>query len=143
MQRALEMAKLEAQISQDWDNYQKRPRRMFIGARTQEFLFARYVEDWRIKVERIGNLNYPEAARAQRIYGSLQLTVSINADGSVENVEINRSSGSRILDEAAIRIVHLAAPYARFSEDMKRRVDILSITRTWMFTRADQLVSGE
>jgi protein TonB len=106
-------------------------------------VFARYVEDWRAKVERVGNLNYPEAARQQKLYGSLQLTVSIKSDGSVEKVEINRSSGSKILDAAAIRIVELAAPYAAFSDEMRSKVDILGITRTWIFTKADQLATGD
>ncbi len=139
LNRSLQIARLEAQISKDWDSYQKRPRRKFLGARTQEYRFARYVEDWRLKVERIGTLNYPEGARNQRIYGSLQLTVSIKADGTVENVEINRPSGQKILDEAALRIVQLAAPYAAFPPDIAKDTDILSITRTWTFTRSDQL----
>jgi len=135
MARSLEIARLEARISKRWNAYQERPRRRFVGARTQEFRFARYIEDWRLKIERVGELNYPQAARDQRIYGSLVVTVSIKADGSLESVDINRSSGHRILDRAAIRIVHLAAPYAPFP------TDILSITRTWQFTREDQFVS--
>ena len=141
VRRSLEAARLEAQISRDWDAYQKRPRREMVGARTREYLFARYVEDWRVKVERVGNLNYPEAAKRDRLYGQLLLTVSIRADGSIETVEINRSSGHRVLDQAAMRIVQMAGPYAPFPEDMRKRVDILSITRTWTFTRADQLTS--
>lgn len=140
-ERALQMARLEAQVSQDWDAYQKRPKRTFVGARTSEYSFARYIEDWRIKVERVGNLNYPEEARQQKLYGSLQLTVSIKADGSLENVEITQSSGHKALDRAAIRIVRLAAPYAAFSDDIRKKTDILSITRTWIFARGDQLTS--
>ena len=141
MSRSLEIARLEARISKDWDSYQKRPRRRFIGARTQEFRFARYLEDWRIKVERIGEMNYPQAARDQKMYGSLVVTVSIKSDGALERVEINRSSGVRILDEAALRIVKLAAPYAAFPPDIAKDTDIVSITRTWMFTRSDQFVA--
>ena len=137
--RSLEAARLEAQISRDWDAYQKKPKRNFVGARTQEYRFARYAEDWRAKVEKVGNLNYPEEARRQKIYGSLQLIVNIKADGSVERVEIKRSSGHKVLDEAAIRIVNLAAPYAAFPDDIRRDTDILGIVRTWTFTRADQL----
>ena len=139
--RSLEMARLAARIEQQWDAYQKRPRRMFVGARAAEFTFARYVEDWRLKVERVGNLNYPEAARRNKLYGALVLTVSINADGTVESVQIDRSSGSRILDAAAVKIVEMAAPYAPFPEEIRNKVDILSITRTWIFTRSDQLSS--
>lgn len=141
VQRSLEAARLEAQISRDYDTYQKRPKRKFIGARTQEYRFARYVEDWRAKVEKVGNLNYPEAAKQQKLRGHLQLTVSIRADGSVEKIEINRSSGHKVLDAAAQRIVELAAPYAPLSEDIRADTDILTITRTWIFTSADQLAS--
>jgi protein TonB len=140
MQKFREEARLAAQISRDWGNYQKRPKRVFLGARVREYRYARYVEDWRAKVEKVGNLNYPEAAKRDKVYGSLLLTVSIRADGEVENIEVNRSSGHPVLDEAAIRIVRLAAPYAPFPEDIRRDTDILSITRTWTFTRADQWV---
>ncbi|MGH8753575.1 MAG: TonB family protein [Burkholderiales bacterium] len=143
IQSSLEAARLEAQIAKEREEYQQRPRRMFIGARAKEYAFTRYVDDWRIKVERIGNLNYPEEARREKIYGSLVLTVSIMADGTVENVEINRSSGQKVLDAAAIRIVQLASPFAQFSEEMRKKVDILSITRTWTFTRSDQLTGEE
>jgi protein TonB len=141
MARSLEIARLEARISKRWNAYQQRPRRRFVGARTQEFRFARYIEDWRLKIERIGELNYPQAARDRRIYGSLVATVSIRADGSLESVDINRSSGEKILDRAAIRIVHLGAPYAPFPPDIAKDTDVLSITRTWLFTREDQFVS--
>lgn len=140
--RSLEMAKLEAQISHEYEAYQKRPKRMFIGARTQDYVFARYIEDWRIKVERIGNQNYPEAARAKKLYGKLQLTVSIKSDGSLDDVEVTRSSGSKILDAAAVAIVRLAAPYSPFPEEMRKKADILSITRTWNFIPGDQLSSS-
>jgi len=141
--QAREMAQLQARISQQWDEYQKRPKRAFVGANVREYAFARYVEDWVAKVERIGNVNYPEAARRQGIYGSLRLTVSIYSDGRIETVDIDSTSGSKILDAAAIRIVQLAAPYAPFPDDMRKKADILSITRTWTFTRSDQLVGTD
>jgi protein TonB len=140
LQSSLEAVRLEAEIAREREEYQQRPRRLFIGARAQEYAFTRYVDDWRIKVERIGNLNYPEAARRQKIYGSLVLTVSIKSDGSVDSVEITRSSGQKVLDTAAMRIVQLSSPFAPFSDEMRKKVDILSITRTWTFTRSDQLV---
>lgn len=139
--KSLAIARLEAQISKDWNSYQERPRRKFIGARAQEYRFARYVEDWRQKIERIGELNYPQAARDQRIYGSLVATVSIRANGTLERIQIDRSSGHKLLDEATIRIVTLAAPYSAFPANIARDTDILHITRTWTFTRADQFVS--
>jgi len=141
--RSLDIARLRAQIDQDHDSYQKRPKRKFVGARTKEFRFARYVEDWRIKVERIGNLNYPEAARKDKLYGNLQLTVGIRADGSLESIEINRSSGEKILDEAAVNIVKLAGQngFAPFPPDISQDTDILHITRTWVFAASDMLLS--
>jgi periplasmic protein TonB len=116
---SLEMDRLQAQIDKQQEEYQKRPKRKFIGARTKEYRFALYVESWRQKVERIGNMNYPEAAKAQKLYGQL--------------------SNHKVLDEAAKRIVELAAPYAVFPEDIKKDTDILSITRTWTFTQDDSL----
>ncbi|MHB9101462.1 MAG: energy transducer TonB [Sulfuricella sp.] len=139
--RSLEAARLEARISRDWEAYQKKPKRNFVGARTQEYRFARYAEDWRAKVEKVGNLNYPEEAKRQKIYGSLQLTVIIKADGSLVSVEVTKPSGHKVLDEAATRIVRLAAPYAPFPEDIRKDTDELGIVRTWTFTRADQLGS--
>ena len=141
--RSLDIARLKAQIDQDHDDYQKRPKRKFVGARTKEYRFARYVEDWRIKVERIGNLNYPEAARKGKLYGNLQLTVSIRADGALESIEIHRSSGEKILDQAAINIVKLAGQngFAPFPPDISQDTDILHITRTWVFAPSDMLLS--
>lgn len=139
--RSLEAARLQAEIDRNLEAYSKRPRRNFVGSRAKEFRFARYVEDWRVKVERVGNMNYPERARRQKIYGSLQLTVSIKADGTVERIDINKPSGQKVLDEAARRIVQLAAPYAPFPPDIAKDTDILSITRTWTFTPAAELVS--
>ena len=141
MARSLELARLEAKISRDWNAYQERPRRRFIGSRTQEYRFARYVEDWRQKIERVGDLNYPQGARDQRLHGKLVVTVAIKADGTVEQIDINVPSGHRILDDAARHIVRLAAPFAPFPPDIAKDVDILHITRTWTFTTGDRFVS--
>jgi len=137
---ALNLARLEGQIARNVEDYNRRPRKKFIGARVEEYRFAQYVEDWRQKVERIGNLNYPEAAKG-RHYGSLVLTVIIKNDGSLDRVEINRSSGQKVLDDAARRIVEMAAPYASFPDAVRRDTDVLEITRTWSFTTSDQLRS--
>ncbi len=132
------MARLEGEISKSVDEYNKRPRIKPIGSRTEEYRFARYIEDWRHKIERLGTLNYPDAARG-KLYGSLVLTVSIQADGQVSRIEINRSSGHKILDDSARRIVQMASPYAAFPPEIRRDTDILEITRTWFFTPGDQL----
>ncbi len=131
---------MEAQVARQIDEYNKRPHKTFIGARATEFRFAQYVEDWRQKIERIGNLNYPESARG-RTYGSLRLSVSINADGSLGAIELERSSGYPILDRAAERIVQMSAPFARFPPDIRRDTDILVITRTWHFAPGDRVFS--
>ena len=96
-----------------------------------------------MKIERIGTNLFPEEAKRRKIYGSLQMTVEIRADGSIANVEVNRSSGHKVLDEAAKRIVFQAAPYATFPPELRKQGDIISITRTWSFTTADQLVGGD
>lgn len=135
---ARSMVQLEAEIARDLDAYNQRPRRKNIGARAEEYRFAQYVEDWRQKVERVGNINYPDSARG-KLYGNLVLSVAIKSDGSLDRVEVSRSSGHKVLDEAAVRIVRLAAPYAVFPDVVRRDTDIIEITRTWSFTGADQL----
>ncbi len=141
VEKSLEVARLEAQIRREYQAYQERPRRTFVGARVKEYRFAQYVDNWRHRIERVGNLNYPAEAKAKHIYGSLQLTVAIRANGEVESIQINRSSGHTVLDQAAVRIVRLAAPFERFPDNIRVDTDILHITRTWTFTRADQIVS--
>ena len=141
IQRARQIARLEAQISKDYQAYQQRPKRKFIGASAAEYKFAGYVEDWRQRIEEVGNHNYPEAARQSKLYGSLLITVAVRIDGSLENIEIVRSSGSKILDAAAIHIVELAAPFATFPLELRKDTDVLHITRTWSFTKSDELVS--
>jgi protein TonB len=141
IERSLEIERLEAQIRREHQAYQERPRKKFIGARTQEYRFAQYVDTFRLKIERIGTLNYPDEARTRKIYASLQLTVGIKRDGEVDSIEINRSSGHPFLDRAAHRIVRLAAPFERFPDAIRADTDILYITRTWTFTRADQVTT--
>ena len=135
---ALAMARLEGEIAQSTDEYNKRPRKKNLGTRVEEYRFARYVEDWRSKVERVGTLNYPEAAKG-KLFGSLILSVTIRSDGSVDKIIIDRPSGHRILDEAARRIVQMAAPYAVFPPDIRRDYEILEITRTLTFTNSNLL----
>jgi len=135
---ALALARLEAQIARQVDEYNKRPRKAFVGARAAESRFAQYVEAWRLKIERIGNLNYPDSARG-RIYGSLRLTISIKPDGSVDDVQIDRPADAKVLNEAALKIVRLAAPFAPFPPEIRKDTDLLVITRTWTFAPGDRL----
>ena len=138
MSSALEMARLQGEIARNTDEYNKRPRVKNLGTRAVEYRFAQYMEDWRVKVERVGTLNYPDAAKG-KLYGSLVLSVRIKNDGSVERIDIDRSSGHRVLDDAARRIVRMAEPFAAFPADIRRDFDILEITRTWSFTTGNQL----
>ncbi len=131
--RGQEIAKLNAKIEEDTAAYASRPRRKAISASTQEYKYASYLEAWRRKVESIGNLNYPEEAKRRQLYGNLILRVALRADGTLEEVRVLRSSGSEVLDQAAMRIVNLAAPYAPFPPDIRKETDVLDITRTWQF----------
>ena len=131
--RGEEIARLNAKLVADTAAFASRPRRKAISASTQEYRYASYLEAWRRKVEAIGNLNYPEEARRRKLYGNLILQVGVRADGTLEEVRVLRSSGSTLLDEAAVRIVHLAAPFAPFPPDIRQETDFLDITRTWQF----------
>jgi len=136
--RALAMLNLQAQIARQTQAYQERPRKRFIGANAREYRFAQYEEDWRGKIERVGTLNYPAEARG-KLYGVLRLTVTIRPDGSVESMDLDRSSGLKILDQAAFRIVRMAAPFAAFPADIRKDTDLLVITRTWFFAQGDKV----
>ncbi len=113
-----------------------RPRiRRIVEDRTETSEDDWYLESWRRKVERIGKLNYPDGARARKIYGSLRLLVVIEPDGSLRDVRVIDSSGHEVLDDAAVRIVRLAAPYAPFPPAMRDDTDVLEIVRTWQFRK--------
>jgi len=135
---ALAAIRLQAQIDKQISDYQKRPRKKFIGANAMEYRFAQYEEDWRSKIERIGTLNYPSEARG-KFYGSLRLTVTVRPNGTVESVELDRSSGLKVLDQAAHKIVRMATPFAAFPPDIARDTDLLVITRTWFFGQGDKI----
>ena len=135
---ALAAIRLQAQIDRQIEEYQKRPRKKFIGANAAEYRFAQYEEDWRVKIERVGTINYPAEARG-KIYGNLRLTVTIRPDGNVESIELDRSSGLKVLDAAAFKIVRMATPFAAFPPDIRRDTDLLVITRTWFFGQGDKI----
>jgi protein TonB len=135
MQESMTMAKLQPGIQRDRESQSKLPRRKWISANTREYEFAAYMQAWVAKVERVGNLNYPEEVRRLKLVGDLVMTVGINLDGSVESIDITRSSGLPQLDQAATRIVRLAGPYSPLPEHINSTVDVLHITRTWRFSR--------
>lgn len=136
-----EIDRLTADISRQSRAASSRERRKAINASTQEYQYAAYLEAWRKKVERIGNLNYPDEAVRRHLSGSLVLHVAVRANGTIEQVQILRSSGHKVLDDAAKRIVRLAAPYAPFPPSIRKDVDVLDITRTWQFSNSNSLFS--
>jgi len=133
LSRSREIASLEMELGQAIQAYAKQPRERFVTASTKEFRYAAYLDAWRRKVERIGNLNYPEEARRRGLSGSLILDVALNPDGSIHEITVVRSSGHPVLDQAAMRIVRMAAPFAPFPASIRKDTDILHITRTWRF----------
>jgi protein TonB len=141
IQRIMDMVNLGEEINQTEQVYTKQPKEVYVSARTQEFKYANYMSEWVKKVERVGNLNYPDAARREGVSGKLLLDVSLNPDGSVRNITVLKSSGHAIIDEAAIRIVELAGPFPPFSPEISKEADILHITRTWDFSTSHRLKS--
>ncbi len=141
-QLSAEIASLEAELAKDVERYAKRPRvSRQNSAATMRDISAWYRDEWRKKVERIGNLNYPDEARRQQIYGSLRMLVTINRDGTVQELRVIESSGQPVLDDAALRIVRLAAPFAPFTGELAQKYDQVEIIRTWRFERGDRLSS--
>jgi TonB family protein len=131
--RALAMASATSEIQSELQSNEPKIRHKYISVNTKDYKYAAYMEAWRAKVERIGNINYPNKAREKELSGNLSLDVSLRQDGTVKEINIRRSSGHDVLDEAAIEIVKLAAPFAPFPTAIKKEVDILHVTRTWKF----------
>ncbi len=133
----LEIARLTAELNLAREAYAKRPKKKVLTASTHEYLPARYMLDWVRKVERIGNLNYPDQAAREHLEGTLILEVELKWDGSIVEVSLIRSSGHKILDDAAKRIVELAAPYPPFPAELREAADHIEIVRTWQFADGD------
>jgi protein TonB len=132
MERSLEMARLAAEVERKTEMYAKRPKRKFISANTQEYAYAAYMRAWVARVERIGNLNYPDEARRNNVNGQLVMTVAVRSDGTIERIDVIQPSGSKLLDESAQRIVKLAEPFNPLPRT-DEKIDVLHITRTWQF----------
>ncbi len=142
LQKSLEIASLEARLDEQRQLYAKRPRiKRLTSLSTASSVDAYYLNSWRRKVERVGNLNYPAEARRQQIYGSLRLLVSLYPDGALKEVMLLQSSGHAVLDDAAIAIVELAAPYSPFPTELRETTDVLEIIRTWQFRKNSSLAS--
>jgi periplasmic protein TonB len=132
IEQSLEAARLAAEIERQAQAYAKRPKKKFISANTKEYEYAAYMRAWVARVERIGNMNYPEEARRRNLSGQLVLTVAVGRDGAVQSIDVVQPSGHPLLDDAAVRTVRLASPFGPLPET-KERVDELYITRTWQF----------
>jgi protein TonB len=142
MERSLEIASLEARFDAQQQAYARKPRVMRVtAASTLKSTNAWYVQNWVSKVTRVGNINYPTEARRAGVYGTLRMLVSMRKDGTIKEVAILQSSGSTLLDDAAIRIVRMAGPFAPFPDEMRKDVDELEIIRTWSFQQRG-LTSG-
>ncbi len=142
IERSLEMVGLDNRIEQWATSDSNEPKHTFISARTREHKYANYMAAWVAKVERVGNLNYPDRARRKGVSGTLLLDVALNSDGSIQTIKLLRSSGTEVLDDAAVRIVKLAAPFAPFPPEIRKETDILHITRTWEFLKTHRLHGG-
>ncbi len=139
-ERSQQIAKLSAEINKLKEAYQQTPKHNWVhGANAKEYRFASYMDAWRAKVERIGNLNYPAIVTRKKITGSLLLDVAINPDGSIHSARITRSSGYRELDQAALRIVNMAAPFPPLTKDILKDTDVLHIPRVWRFQNGSRL----
>jgi protein TonB len=137
----MEIARLTAELDRKTRAYAKKPRRKTITASTQEYKYANYLDAWKRKVERIGNLNYPDEAKRKKLFGNLVLHVAIRPDGSVKEINIRKSSGHKLLDDAAVRIVRLSAPFSPFPAEIRKEVEIIDIIRTWQFLSNNRLFS--
>lgn len=135
----IEMARLAAEIHMRSERYAKRPTRKFVSASTTEYAWAGYLREWVDRVERVGNLNYPDEARRRRLAGQVVISVAVRRNGSVERADIIRSSGIPLLDDSALRIARLAEPYPPLPKT-EENPDILHVTRTWNFLPGGSLV---
>jgi len=139
---SLAIASLQAQLDLQRQEYAKRPRKYTISsASTIKSHDALYLDSWRRRIEAVGNINYPTAARQQQIYGSLRMLVALFPNGEVSEIQILQSSGHSLLDQAAVEIVNMAAPFEPFPEAMRAEADILEIIRTWRFHEGNALTS--
>ena len=132
-------AKLAAEISNKIEVHASIERTKYLNSSTKAFGPAKYMREWIDRVERIGNLNYPDQARREKLSGTLILDVVINANGDLVEIDLRQSSGHQVLDDAAKRIVKLAAPYSAFPEKLRQEADVIHITRSWEFLNNSSL----
>lgn len=134
-------ARLVEELSLTFQEYSHKPKEKFINSRTKEYVAATYMRNWIDKIERLGNADYPDQAIRKKLSGTLILDVVINSDGSLQKVDLRRSSGHQILDDAAKRIVKMASPFHPFPKKLQNQADIIHITRSWEFLSSHELRS--
>ena len=144
--RTIDTSEVLAQISKfnyanETKDFNKHQRIKSISANTTDYIYKLYFEAWKQKVEQIGAMNYPKEVSELGMFGSLRLTVVIDSEGMIKKLDINKSSGYKELDEAAINIVKLGEPYARFPSKILKEVDLISISRKWKFTEQNNFYS--
>ncbi len=132
-------ARLAHELSTQIQSQAEKTRIKYLNSSTREFAPATYMRQWINRVERIGNLNYPDQARREKLSGTLILDVVINADGELVKADLRQSSGHQLLDDAAKRIVQLAAPYSPFPPKLRQQADVIHITRSWEFLNDNSL----
>ncbi|MFK8081059.1 MAG: energy transducer TonB [Granulosicoccus sp.] len=141
VEQNIEIAKLAAEIDRQQEEFAKRPKKKFLNARTRESASAEYMYRWVESVERVGNLNYPVEARQKRLHGELIMIVGIYKNGELESITVDESSGHKLLDDAAVRTVEMAAPFEPMTGKLAEETDILYIVRTWEFTTSNSVDS--
>ena len=141
VEQSLAIANLTAEIDRQQEEFAKRPKKKHVNARTKEAASAEYMYRWVEQVERVGNLNYPDAARRNKLTGALILVVGIFKNGEIESVTVDESSGHKLLDDSAVRIVELAAPFEPMTGKLAEETDILYIVRTWEFQSSNSVIS--
>jgi len=139
LEQTKEMERLSAEVGISKTVNSNKPKKKFVTAQTKEYRFAAYEESWRKKVERIGTLNFPDEAVRARLTGNLRMSVTITAEGAVKSIKITKYSGYKVLDDAAVRIVKMGAPYARFPDEIRKDYDELVIVRTWQFLSGNKV----
>lgn len=141
VEQNVDIAKLAAEIERQQEKFAKRPKKKHVNARTRETASAEYMYRWVERVERMGNLNYPDTARREQLYGALILIVGIYKNGELESITVDESSGHKLLDDAAVRIVEMAAPFEPMTGKLAEETDILYIVRTWEFNSSNSVIS--
>jgi len=136
-----QIAQLGTEIRQSQPSSEQTKIKFVDSVSAHKYVAAQYMKDWESKVERTGNLNYPEAAAKKNFSGTLTMDVGINADGSIYSIRINRSSGNPALDEAAKQIVRMSAPFSPLPLELRKELDVLVITRVWKFSDESGLVT--